>query len=470
MSDLSRIEEEFVGASLGDERLNRRLVQLALSAALEPAASFPVIAGGDAELEATYRFLANDRVSAAEILAPHVRQTVRRASAADGIIVAHDTTEFNFGKSSRKDLGKVGQGKSHGFYAHLSLVVSASEEREPLGVTALEVHRRLGGKGRRGHKELQNAADNEFSRWYRALETSAELLSELDPVHVMDREADSYAFLATLRSKKCRFVVRMASDKRRVEDGRNVRDVLSDAPVIATREVPLSKRRRSAMPSYRKHFPPRSSRIAQLEIRVGSATIVRPSSASHSPSNELSLNIVHVVEPEPPDGESAVEWRLWTSESVDTPEAALAVVDAYRARWRIEEYFKALKTGCAIEKRQIETHEGLVRTLALFAPIAWRLLLLRTTAHRDDDTKATEALTERLLRCLKLALDKLKKTTLPENPTAKEALFAIARLGGHLKRNGPPGWQTIGKGFDKLCSVELGYTLALEESKRCDQS
>ena len=196
---------------------------------------------------------------------------------------------------------------------------------------------------------------------------------------------------------------------------------------------------------------------------------MRPSSASHSPSNELSLNIVHVVEPEPPDGESAVEWRLWTSESVDTPEAALAVVDAYRARWRIEEYFKALKTGCAIEKRQIESHEGLVRTLALFAPIAWRLLLLRTTAHRDDDTKATEALTERLLRCLKLALDKLKKTTLPENPTAKEALFAIARLGGHLKRNGPPGWQTIGRGFDKLCSVELGYTLALEESKRCDQ-
>jgi hypothetical protein len=160
--------------------------------------------------------------------------------------------------------------------------------------------------------------------------------------------------------------------------------------------------------------------------------------------------------------EPAVEWRLWTSEPIESPEDVFAVVDAYRARWRIEEYFKALKTGCAIEKRQIETHEGLVRVLALFAPIAWRLLLLRTTAHRADEANATTVLTNRQLTCLRLSLKKLGKQALPNAPSAIEAMLALARLGGHLKRNGLPGWQTLGRGFDKLLTVEMGFALAFE--------
>jgi len=71
-----------------------------------------------------------------------------------------------------------------------------------------------------------------------------------------------------------------------------------------------------------------------------------------------------VVEPEPPPGEAAIEWMLVTSEPVQTLEDAAAIVDHYRARWLIEEYFKALKTGCAFEKRQLMHLDGLVRALA----------------------------------------------------------------------------------------------------------
>jgi IS4 transposase len=38
-----------------------------------------------------------------------------------------------------------------------------------------------------------------------------------------------------------------------------------------------------------------------------------------------------------------------TTEAVETAEQVAAVVDAYRARWLIEEFFKALKTGCGFE-------------------------------------------------------------------------------------------------------------------------
>ncbi len=45
-----------------------------------------------------------------------------------------------------------------------------------------------------------------------------------------------------------------------------------------------------------------------------------------------------------PTGETPVEWFLLTNLPVDTPDEIAFVVDCYRGRWTIEEYFKALKT------------------------------------------------------------------------------------------------------------------------------
>ena len=96
----------------------------------EPDASFPVASGNDANLEATYRFLNNARVTPDEIMAPHAAATVRRAGDAGQVVVAHDTTEQNYGASPREDLGRVGQGASYGYYAHVSLAIAAAS-REP---------------------------------------------------------------------------------------------------------------------------------------------------------------------------------------------------------------------------------------------------------------------------------------------------------------------------------------------------
>src|SRR5258706_5400184 len=84
---------EFSDAELGDERLNRRLSLLADRLAERPDASFPK-ALDDAELEAAYRFFGNERVSPEAILAPHFRQTARRAAEHERVVVVHDTTQF----------------------------------------------------------------------------------------------------------------------------------------------------------------------------------------------------------------------------------------------------------------------------------------------------------------------------------------------------------------------------------------
>ena len=80
--------------------------------------------------------------------------------------------------------------------------------------------------------------------------------------------------------------------------------------------------------------------------------------------------MVYATEVDPPDGEPPLEWRLVTTELITTPEQVLRIVEWYRTRWLIEEFYKCLKTGCAYEKRQLESLDTLLVALALLAPIA----------------------------------------------------------------------------------------------------
>ncbi len=152
---------------------------------------------------------------------------------------------------------------------------------------------------------------------------------------------------------------------------------------------------------------------------------------------------------------------LFTNEKIDTPEEIEAVVDHYRARWLIEEYFKALKTGCAIEKRQLCSYEGLVRALAFFVPVAWTLLSLRTLGRETTPRPATELFSNDQLRLLRAMLEK-RRRQLPTNPTVRDAMLGIAALGGHIKNNGDPGWQVLGRGLRRFKEFEQGWNLAKE--------
>jgi hypothetical protein len=460
------LAQELEDAGLGDRRLDERLALIASRLAARPAASFPSAAANDSELEATYRFLNNARATPESILAPHVRETVRRCGEAARVVVAHDTTEFNFGKTARRDLARVGQGKSFGFYGHFALAIdSGNDARQPLGVLGFLVHQRTGKRkgDRAGGKELQLDPTNERLRWYALVEDVDTVLPDARPIHVMDREGDSYKLLANLIRARTRFVVRINAITRplRGTDER-LSDVLKRAPVVAKRVVPVSERGRSPMPTYRRQYPPRRGREATLDVSSGEVVIARPDSANRTPERDLTLNFVRVFEPKPPKGEQPIEWRLWTTEPIDTADQILAIVDDYRCRWRIEEFFKALKTGCGIESRQLETHRALVNALALLAPIAWRLLRLRSVGAEGAERPAASVLTPVQLVCLSGALRKRGRPPLPAKPTAQEALHGVAALGGHLARNGDPGWLVLGRGPDDLLKIELGYTLAKE--------
>ncbi len=57
-------------------------------------------------------------------------------------------------------------------------------------------------------------------------------------------------------------------------------------------------------------------------------------------------------------------------------------------RWLIEEYHKCLKSGCALEQRQLATEDGLERLLGFLAIVAVKFLQVRTFGQQAPDTPA----------------------------------------------------------------------------------
>jgi hypothetical protein len=166
------------------------------------------------------------------------------------------------------------------------------------------------------------------------------------------------------------------------------------------------------------------------------------------------VNVVRVWELSPPPGERPVEWVLFTNEPIDTPQQMQSVVDRYRARWTIEEYFKALKTGCAFESRQLEDFDALANALAVFAPIACTLLDLRSESRRNPNGPTD------LPRIQLEVLRATGRVQLSERPTHREVLLAVAAMGGHIKYNGDPGWLTLSRGYTDLLLLAAGWEAA----------
>lgn len=467
------IGEEYADADLGDKRRSDRLVTIAEALHREPSKGFPRALGSTAELEAFYRFVNNDGFSAADILEPHIEATVARVARAQAVVAIHDTTIFQYSKG-RQDLG-ITNANHYGFAGHMALLVSAGDGL-PLGVGYAETVRRTGEKWAKRNREGQRGrvhADDETReslRWLRGIQSiQGQFAQQADIVHVTDAEGDFFELLSSMNSDAVRFVVRVGQQERNVIAGQvewSLREVADKVAQQTTRMVTLSERKHPPRTNITKRLrhPDRRARVAKLAI--GSTTIaLKPTRYSEVKSEAFKVNLVRVWEKRAPKGEPKVEWLLLTTEDVSTNDALLRIVDIYRMRWTIEEYFKALKSGCALERRQLESYEALCKVLALFIPIAYRLLLLRGIERATPAKKASAVLSPTELRIL---------TSVPSNrelgspKTVGDVLLHIARLGGHIKNNGAPGWQTLAWGYEKLLMLRLGWELAVAE--KCDQS
>ena len=448
-----RVGEIFHRANLGDARLVRRAVGLAEALACAPSLSLPKVWATAAELEAGYSFLRKPRTGFLELIEATQHATRELALKARCVLVVHDTTDHNCPSAEPKEVGFLPTGKP-GFYAHHSLCLDEAG-RLPLGVIWSEVwgrpQRTQGRQRARSGSELAKLEERESDRWLEGA-TEAQLWLEgcKQVVHVMDTEADSFRLFQHMLDLKADFVVRLRHD-RVVEDG-HLTEVLAQAPIKLHRTVRVGNRAGKSLP--RSRHKERESREATVVVRCAKAEIQPPHYMRDAEA--LALNVIQILEEKPPRGVEPISWVIVTTLPTETQAQVERAIDIYRARWVIEEFHKVLKTGCMLEKRQLESFESITTLLALAYPVACELLRVRTRS-REQGLPAADVLRSSMLDCLRVHP---KARPLSQNPSAEEALGVIAALGGHQKHNGSPGWQTLAAGYTRLMDFEQGWLAA----------
>jgi len=307
--EIPPITFDFDGADLGDRRLAARLTWMAEALAARPDQPLPDVFLTEAGLEAGYRFFNNGRVTPAGILAPHIEATVARSRCAERLLVLHDTTLFHF---DGRGFGPLrGATLGEGFFGHVALAVDGVAERAPLGVLGLCTFERTKRPRGRRKTEAERRDDNELRHWAELFEKVRDALGDARAVHVMDRQADSYALFSTMFGR-ADFVVRAAHDRIASSDGERVRSVLAEQPVVLERTVSITAREGTGLNRDR-HQPARDERSAVLHVTAAAIDLPRPRDSHGSPRATtpavLPLHLVRVYEPNPPDGERPIECK-----------------------------------------------------------------------------------------------------------------------------------------------------------------
>ena len=413
----------------------------------------PQASGDWAATKAAYRFWDNPRVDPDNIRAAHRDSTLERLSGHDNppLLAIQDTTSFDFtDHPATTGLGYLAHGKRSGLWLHSVLAVTAAGV--PLGLIDQKTWTRdLANLGKRAQRNQKETADKESQRWLDALTaTEAVLPIEQTVVTVADREADFYDLFAAPRRPGSHLLVR-AKPRRRV---RQVERLLGKAVRAAASAGTMTVDLRRG--------DDRPAREAVLTIRFATVDIAPPS--THPRRKELPylrLTAILVEEESPPQGQTPVCWWLLTTLPITTLADAEEAVRWYALRWLIERYHYVLKSGCRIERLELETGARLDRALATYAMVAWRLLWLTYEARRHPEASCEGVLPREHWQVLHRVVHKTDKV--PESPPGlRQAVRQIARLGGFLARkgDGEPGVKTIWRGLRRLEDLVTGWKLS----------
>lgn len=473
-----RPEADLMRAELGDIRRTERGALIGATLANRPERSIREAFGDGSALDLAYRWFSNDDVEWTEIRTAHADATWERAEAYPHVLVVHDTTDVSFprrNKRLRENLSGI-TNRTQGFYAHVSAVVVPGQDTEVLGVVGLQPYVHVKDvnddpDAMAFWEEQGGLFDNEAKRWWEAIERAEKSApAGVEIIHTGDRETDDFSLYALLASNRYRFVLRSYRERSVVSADAAQRATISTAleqtPWIEqTRTVPISARSADRSPKDMKTNPPRGQRWATLSFRACEVQLRRPEHLSKDQQipATLTLNFVEVLERNPPTETAPVRWVLVTSEPIDSDDDVLAVVDIYCARWTIEEFFKCLKSGCLLESAQLDSASALLRLLAVLLPVATYLMHIRYMQRAHPDEPATAVFGEEEIEVLKQQHPECFSSP---TPTVSEAVSAVAHLGGHLSRNGRPGWLTLARGTNALHFLMQGWRLAMGRRSR----
>lgn len=454
-------ETELGDADFGDKRLTKRFVQLTRDLAAEPEGSVPQASGSWAGTKGTYRFWDNEKVTPEKIRAAHREKTIERAKEYGTILAVQDTTSMNYNAhKATEGLGPIDGRGSQGRHVHSVLAVS------PDGVPCGLVHQQVWSRDaeeKRTKEERKKLPieEKESYRWLQSLEATRKAVNQdTHVITVADREADIFELFVLPRPDNMDLLIRATQDRCvQVEDAEMKKLWESVEAVPKSIET---------MTTHLEHKPGISARDVTFALQWRTVTILVPA-RKRKKYKPVTLTAILVTETEPPEGVEPLSWLLLTSLKVETFSQAAQCVIWYRLRWLIERYHFVLKSGCHLEKLQLETAERLERALATYCIVAWRLLWLTYQARKNPDSECSSAFQTHEWQAL-YAFTHQTNVLPPTPPSLHEAILWVAKLGGFLARSsdGEPGVQTIWRGLRRLDDLAAMWLLLHSSTSNAD--
>ena len=454
-------ERQFGEVELGDARRTRRAVRVAAQMACHPAASLPEQAGDWAATKAGYRLFSEEDVTFEALSVQHWQQTRQEAASQKLMLMIQDTSGVDYSHLQEvENLGPIGDNNGRGFMLHSTLAVGPRNGYgEVFGLAYQMLFCRRPTPADETRTERKHR-ERESEIW----RTSVREISSPPPesaaryVHVCDRYADDFETYNVCRQTPgVDFVIRSAQN-RRAALGHEAEypngyllDLARSLPRSGQKELLLRRR------------PQREPRCVSLQVASSPVTVFPPHLGGRGVEPFRGW-VVRAWELDTPAEEDPIEWILLTSVPVSHVEMALTILFWYSLRWLVEEYHKCLKTGCAVEKRQLKDGLRLKPCIAIAAVAAVRLLQLKQQVRICPDQEVTKCGPADHVRVLAAYLNRAV-----EGWTVREFWRAVARLGGFLARksDGEPGWLTIWRGWQKLDLMAVGARLAQPEAAKC---
>ena len=398
------------------------------------------------------RFLANPRVTL-EALIEGWGAGASGGCAGRHVLAIQDTSEINFATTQqhRRGLGEIGKGTGHGLLLHAMLGVDA-ETGGILGLVAGRIWTR------EGRVEVPHAErlieDKESERWLSTAEAAKPVLASAAMVtEVSDRESDLYAKWARVPEPGFHILTRVRHDRPIKGGGK-----LSTASLLPAGEALVELRAR----------PGRPARTARLMARFAQVEVIRPKNTIEKGLvDTVAVSLVEVAEIGAAPGVEPIFWRLLTTHAVEDAAMAWRVVDWYRQRWIIEQFFRTLKQqGLKLEDSQLESADRLLKLTAIAARAACTIMQLVQARDGTSGQDAQIAFTPNEIETLRALVPTLEgKTALQKNPHPQLSLawaaWVIAKLGGWdgYPKSTPPGPITFRHGLEYFKAIDHGRTL-----------
>jgi len=434
--------EQFQDCDLGDARRTARATTIAAQFAANPSGSTPEQTESWSDCKAAYRLFDCEDVTFEGLATPHWQRTKARTSG--HYLLLGDTTIVSFdGEREISGMGIVSSGSAKGYLLHSSLMVTADDSHQIVGLAGQTIHyRQRIAKSEKQRQRLKRKRESEI--WGEVIDQVGPPPENVRWTHVFDRGGDNFEVYCHLLLNQSDWVVRAAQLTRLIVtpagEQAQLGEYLQGCPVAGTYEVAVKAN----------HEQP--ARTALVEVRLGQIALPVPRDcgrfARECGITFITMHAVEVREVNPPPGVEPLRWVLLTSHLVTTFEDAWEVISYYEQRPLIEEFHKALKTGCRLEDRLYETAKRWEAVTAMLSIVAVRLLQLKTVAKAEPNRPAEELVPRHWIEMLS-AVRRGKRKRIH---TAYEFMRALAGMGGHLgrKHDGDPGWITLWRGFNKL--------------------